>query len=232
MTNDRMILIVPPFTIKWFGPGEHCTDAVDADLLLIDHGTWEDRAIEYAQDALLLTEPELKGYTWCAHNAIIRGKNAEDRTMVSGMGPGGYERRPLYDYKHHLYAVIHFEVNEDLRANAVQYDEACVNLDYGWSQYLFIGVDDLTGVKLACSCGGAIICSTHATLVEMGLGLFPDRPPSLVVPARMALWCDAKVPHGIVVGPPTSIIVTPGIPRNNVGPPTTIIVTPGIPREN
>jgi hypothetical protein len=212
MTTDRMTLIIPPFTMDWYPEGVDCTDAADADLFLIDHGTWEDRVIEEAQEILLLTEPDLKGFTWCAHNAIARGSNAAGLKMLSEMGPSGFERRPIYEYKHHVYARVHFLVGDELRGNAVKYDEACENLDYGWSQYLFDGLDDITGIKLACSLGDALICSTEATLVMMGLGLFPDRPPSLIVPARTALWFNAKP---VTIGPAEQLILHPEDPQDN-----------------
>jgi len=190
MTNDRMTLVVPAFTIEWYEAGQDCTDATDADLLLIDHGTWADDAIKLGQEALTITEPDLKGFTWCAHTAVVRG-TIDDLTAVSEMGFGGYERRQLFDYKHHVYAKVHFNVSDELRATAVSNDVSCQGLDYGWLEYPALVTDGLTGAKLACTWGTAIICSTHCSLVLMGLGLFPDRPPAMVVPARMALWFGA-----------------------------------------
>ena len=212
MTNHNMKLIVPPVSVRWFPAGVDCLDAVDGDLVLMDHGTWEDRAIEWAQEGLLLSEPDLRGFTWCAHTAYVRGADADGSPMVSEMGPGGFERRPLRGYTHHLYAVAHFDVANDLRWNADAYDQACEGLDYDWFQYPVLALDDLTGATLSCAWGDAIICSTHCTLVLMGLGLFPDREPASVVPARMAKWCGAGK---MTAGTPTQIILTPGIPRPN-----------------
>ena len=189
--NHLMQLRLPPFTVGWYPAGIDCTDSVDGDLFLIDHGTWEDDAIQLAQKALLLTEPDLEGFTWCAHTAFRRGAFAGEE-MLSEMGPRGYERRPVKDYHHRLYAKVHFEVEDAPRLNAVSNDFCCEGLEYGWEQYPVLALDDLTGAKLACGWGDAIICSTHCVLVLMGLGLFPDRPPSTVVPARMALWTGAK----------------------------------------
>jgi hypothetical protein len=186
-----MKLIVPPSTVEWYPVGQDCADAVDGDLLLIDHGTLADDAIKIGQRALQVTEPDLTGYTWCAHTAIVRGQ-VLGGTGVSEMGFGGFERRPLLGYRHHLYAKVHFNVTEHQRVTAVSNDLSCEGLNYGWLSYPPLVLDGLTGEKLACSWGDAIICSHHCTLVLMGLGLFPDRPPSMVVPARMALWIGAK----------------------------------------
>ena len=211
MTNHNMRLTVPPFKVTWFPRGVDCADAEDGDLILMDHGTWEDDAIEVAQELLTLSEPDLKGYTWCAHTAYVRGI-VDGEIMVSEMGPSGYERRPLKGYTHRQYAVVHFNVDDITREQADSFDEACQGLDYGWFQYPAIALDDLTGVKLACSWGDTIICSTHCTMVLMGLGLFPDRPPAMVVPARMAQWFKASK---MTAGTPTQITLTPGIPRPN-----------------
>jgi hypothetical protein len=206
MTEKLMKLRVPPHTIRWFAAGEHCADSVDGDLFLIDHGTWEDRAIELAQEALLLTEPDLDGFTWCAHTAFRRGE-IDSRDALSEMGARGYERRAVYDYRHHLYAVVHFEVSDDLRAISLENDESCEGLEYDWFQYAALALDDLTGAKLACAWGDSIICSTHCTLCLMGLGLFPDREPAVTVPARMAKWVNASnIPKAVAV----QIILTPG----------------------
>lgn len=224
-----MELILPSYTVDWFLEGQHCEDAIDGDLILMDHGTWEDDLISLAQEVLVLTQHELKGCTWCAHTGIVHGY-IDGRTALSEMGPGGHERRTLYDYKHHLYARVRFNVDEDARKTAMSYDTACSHLAYGWAQYPVLALDELTGEKWACSWGCTIVCSTHCTMVLMGLGLFPDLPPSMVIPARMAYWFKASKP--VAIGSPTGIIVTPGIPLTNVGPPTTIIVTPGIPQAN
>ena len=191
-----MQLVVPPFSVRYFAEGENCNDSVDGDLYLIDHGTLADDAIKLAQEALCLTEPELAGFTLCAHTAFRRG-SIDGRDALSEMGFHGFERRTVYNYKHHNYAVVHFDVSDEKRSTSVTNDEACEGLSYGWAEYPFLALDDITGAKLACSWGDSIICSTHCTMDLMGLGLFPDRPPAMVVPARMALWFSATSPTTI-----------------------------------
>ena len=208
-----MKLRVPPCTIQWYPPGYHCIDSVDGDIFLIDHGTLVDDVIRLGQEALTITEPELKGYTWCEHTATRRGYiDGED--ALSEMGWKGYERRILANYAHRLYAKVHFEVDDVLRANAVANDVSCEGLEYGWEEYPPLVLDGLTGAQLACTFGDAIICSTKETLVMMGLGLMPDRLPSMVVPARIAYWVGAN-PSIMSNATPTQIIVIPGIPQAN-----------------
>jgi hypothetical protein len=196
MTQHRMQLLVPPRTVTWYPAGEDCSDSVDGDLFLIDHGTLADDAIELGQEALTVTQPELKGYTWCAHTAFRRGQIA-GADALGEMGFKGYERRTVAGYKHHLYAKVHFDASEEQCATAVEFDESCEGLEYGWTEYPTLALDGLTEAKLACTWGDAIICSTKETIVLMGLGLFPDRPPAMVVPARMALWIGAAVINGV-----------------------------------
>jgi hypothetical protein len=211
MSNHLMELVLPPFTVTWFPSGEEIVGAVDADLLLVDHGDLIDDTIRVAQWALSITETELRGYTWCAHTAIVRGE-IDGVQAVSEMGLRGHERRPLANYKHRLVALVHFDVSPDQRATAVAYDVACETLEYGYEQYPVFVLDDLTGAKLACSWGDALICSTQDTMVLMGLGLFPDRPPAMVVPARMALWFGAKYPASNVA---TKVVLVPQAPVDN-----------------
>ncbi len=187
MSRTSFDLIVPPFSLRWFEAGEHCDDAQPGDILLINHGTPVSEAIDLGQKALSITEPDLLPFTWCTHDAFSRGDG-----LLSEMGFRGYERRQLLDYKHHLYAVGHFDVSDEARARALGYDDAMAGIDYGWAEYLPLILDGLTGAKFEGSWGNAVICSTHLTLVLMALGLFPDRLPGSVVPARTALWLGAR----------------------------------------
>lgn len=212
MSDALFKLIVPPHTTRWFPEGEEIVGAVDGDLLLVDHGTWEDELIKIGQDALAITETDLHGYTWCAHDALVRG-TIDGQTAVSEMGFHGYERRPILDYTKHNAALIHFDVSDEARATCVAYDEACEGVEYDWFEYVPFALDGLTGAKLSCAWGDTIICSTHVTMCLMGLGLFPDRPPTWVVPARTALWCRAeKPPTGNVA---THVVLEPQTPETN-----------------
>lgn len=163
---------------------------MQGDLLLVNHGTIFDDAVGIGQEALTLTEPELKGYTWCRHTGVIRYQDG--KPWVSEMGPRGYERRPIDGYDHELYAVVNFDASAEQRLTAMKFDEACSDVDYGWFEYFPLVIDGLTAAKFAGSWGDAIICSTHVTLVLMGLGAFPDRPPDAVTPAHWALWTGAN----------------------------------------
>ena len=187
--SHQLGLIVPPHSIRFFEQGEHCSDPQTGDLVLVDHGTWQDNLIQRGQEALTLTEPDLRGYTWCAHTAFVRDGSTG---TLSEMGFRGYERRPLSDYAAHLYAVVNFTMNDEQRATMVSYDDACVGVGYGFLEYLPLIFDGLTDATFGGSFGDSLICSHHLTLLLMGGGLFPDRQADRVVPARLALWSGAE----------------------------------------
>lgn len=190
--HDQLTLYVPPCSVRFFPEGEHCNDAVDGDLLIVKHSTiWAD-AISAGQHALALTHPEFAGYTWGDHSAIVRGHDADLRTMLSEMGPRGYERRALFDYQAHLYAVIHFECSAVQRVAAMRNDLACADVDYGWLEFAADILDGLIDAEFVGSWGDSIICSVHCTLVLMAMGLFPDVNPAKAIPANLALWTGAK----------------------------------------
>jgi hypothetical protein len=190
VSQHRMKLILPEFTVTYYPQGVHCEEASDADLFLINHGTLSSDAIKLGQEALSLTESEIRPFTWITHSAVTRGRD-ETGPILSEMGFAGYERRPLIGYKERDYSKVHFNVSDEFRAQAVENDEACEGLEYGWLSYPPLVLDGLTGAKLAAAWGDSLICSAHTTLVLMGLGLFPDRPPNAVVPARQGYWFNA-----------------------------------------
>ncbi len=190
--HDQLALYIPPCTVRWFPEGVHCADAVDGDLVLVKHPTiWAD-AISAGQHALVLTHPQLEGYTWLDHSAIVRGHDGDLRTMLSEMGPRGYERRTLFDYHASLYCVVHFECSAIQREAAMRNDQACADVDYGWLEFAADIIDGLTDTEFVGSWGDSIICSVHCTLVLMGLGLFPNLNPAKVLPANLANWTGAK----------------------------------------
>ena len=190
-------MLVPEHTIRWYGVGETCTDPVNGDIMLVKHKTLMGDAIAEAQKVLVITEPELKGYTWNNHSAFIRWQDS--RPFVSEMGPKGYERRPLLGYEHELYCIINLQCAPAQRNQSLLSDQACEGLDYGWLEYLPFVLDGLTWAKFSASWGDAIICSTYVTLLAMAMGLFPDREPNGVAPCHLSLWFDAKPPDTLLV---------------------------------
>lgn len=188
--TSRLRLIVPEHSLRWFKAGEHCEDPTDGDILLVRHLGNVATGISVGEWLLAhTTQPELKGYTWLDHSAIIRLVKGE--WMVSEFGPRGWEIRPLAHYRDRLYCVVHFEMTLDQRANVLRFDDACHDATYGWWQYVPIVLDGLTGLKFNATWGDTMICSTHVTYVMMAGGFFPAVQPESVTPAHLALWFDA-----------------------------------------
>ena len=166
-------------------------NAVPGHEILVKHKTIFADAISVGQDTMVLTHPELQGFTWLDHCAFVR-PTSNGQTMVAEMGPRGYERRPLLDYVAEEYCVVHYEVSDEQRTAAVNFDNSCSSVDYGWLEYIGDILDGISGLKFVGSWGDNIICSTHLTMVTMALGFMPALMPNAVIPAHRALWLGAK----------------------------------------
>jgi hypothetical protein len=189
--SDRFALVVPRHKLRWYEEGEAALDVRDGDTILVRHTTEFARLISAGQKALTVTQPELRGFTWCDHTAKIRG-SIHGWPAVSEMGPRGYERRSIRDYDDELLCRVRWLVSDESIKRACAYDFCFTGIDYGWLEYLPAIIDGVTDAKLVGSWGDATICSGHVTMCDMGLGLFPDRPPNAVIPAHIAMWVDAR----------------------------------------
>ncbi len=187
-------LILPSFSLVWHEAGTPAPPATIGDILLTHRDDFASSLIDEGQKALALTEPSLKPFTWTTHSAYVRSSKT-----LSEMDFDGYRRRPLTDLDPVDYFLVHFRFTDAQRASTHANDDAMSGVDYGWAQYLPLIVDGITAARFEGSWGSSIICSTHVTLALMGGGVFPDCPPSLVVPARIASWVGAIPPkshHG------------------------------------
>ena len=183
-------LVIPSVSVRWFPAGEHCTDPRSGDIILVDHGTIDSSIVQDLEKAATLRDPALRPFTWCAHAGIIR-TDLDGPAKVSQMGWSGYGRAPLWDYKARLYAVASLDVTGAQRQAACAFDDAMAGVDYGWLEYPVIALDDTLGLNIDASHADHLICSAHATLVAMAMGLFPDRPATEVEPMRLAMWFGA-----------------------------------------
>lgn len=191
MKPDQFQLRVPDHTVTFFGKGAEVTGAVEGDFLVVRHPTIFADVIARLQALENEIHHDLDGFTGWDHAAFTRGFDEQHRLMVSEMGPKNYERRPLFDYTDKECSLIHYNVSDELRAIGLANDVACSGIDYGWSDYIGDVIDGLDGGKLSLTFGDAVDCSCHTTLLAMGMGLFPDRLPSIVTPARFAKWHGA-----------------------------------------
>ncbi len=179
-------LVLPTFTTVWHAAGSPPPSATIGDIILTHRDDLASSAIPESQRILAITEPSLKKFTWTTHTAYVRSS-----TTLSEMDFKGYRRRPLTAYNGLDYMLVHFRFTDSQRAATQTNDNAMSGVDYGWAQYLPLIIDGITDAKFEGSWGSSVICSTHVTLAIMGGGVFPDCPPSLVTPARIASWLTA-----------------------------------------
>ena len=193
MPDNRFASHVPAFTRTWSAKGDPLPITSEADVILIRHSTLWATAIAGAQALGEVAHPEWKGYTWTNHTGVSR-KMADGSMGVSQMGPRGYERVAASEYVDKEACVIHFDVSDELRANAVRNDEAMSGIDYGWLEYLPDVINEFTHEDLAVTIRNHVVCSAHAALVVMGLGFFPPIVPTGMMPVQWALLTDARPP--------------------------------------
>lgn len=194
MPDDRFALRVPPFTRSWSLAGQPLNVTDEADLILVRHNSLWASLIAHAQMLGEIAHPEWRGYTWANHVGVSR--RMPDGTMaVSEMGPRGYERRSVAEYVERDACVLHFDVSDELRANAVANDEAMSGIDYGWLSFLPDALAVFSHEDLAVTAQNHIVCSAHGTLVMMGLGLFPALVPTAVIPVHLTMWTDSRLPR-------------------------------------
>jgi hypothetical protein len=179
-------LVLPPFTVTWPKVSSP-TVVTTGDVLLVHHNDAASALIDEGQRILALTEPSLHPYIWATHSAYARSADT-----LSEMAFSGYRQVPVSSYDHFIRAVVHFDLTDEQRATTLRNDDAMNGVSYGWTQYIPLMIDGISGARFEGSWGSSVICSTHVTLVMMGAGLFPDCPPSLVVPARIASWVTAS----------------------------------------
>jgi hypothetical protein len=180
--------------LRWFDEGQHCTDPVDGDIILVRHVGDLATGIAIGESVLAhTTQKELLGYTWLDHSAIIR--LIDGVWMVSEFGPRGWELRDLEDYADKMYCVVHVRMTAAQRDVVLDFDDSCHDATYGWIQYVPIVIDGLTGLKFIGGWGNTMICSTHVCYCYMGGGFFPAFQPQRVIPAHLALWFGASVPR-------------------------------------
>lgn len=207
--SGRLVQWVAPSSIRWYEEGEYCPDPVAGDMILVNHGTFDAKAIEFGERAMTITERALEGYTWCDHVAWIRnGQDARRFTpdderhymraadtpakIVSELGPRGHEYRPYVDYSNRLHCVVHFDVSDATRQMVLDNDDRCSTISYGWLQYPALIVDGLSGAHFLGGYGNTMICSTEVGLCGSGSYWFADRQPSGLVPSHLALMVNAR----------------------------------------
>ena len=185
-------LIVPPFTVRYFDYGAHCTDIQDGDILAIEHTTIFAGVIRFGQRLNSIFHKDLRPFVWCNHWAIVR--HGDDGHDISEMGPRGYERRDLINYAAKRYAVVRISATPEQVAVMMDDDIACENIAYGFVQYVPLAIDCLSGLAFFAGYGDTAFCSQDVTQKSIALGLWPNRSPAGTFPMHLAQWFGVRWP--------------------------------------
>ena len=183
--------VVPLATVRYYGPGEDCTDAVVGDLILVRHEGVAASLIRFGEGLTLHGEAKI----YAAVNHAMTVVAVEGGVVVQEMVGGGGVLTPLADYAHLAYAVVHVVAASDAqRSMAVEAARWYVGVPYGWASIITDGIYCLTRCPLVLGIGQSVVCSADATAAQRCLGLVPDRPDLAVMPSDLARYFGVRLP--------------------------------------
>jgi hypothetical protein len=186
---SRSVAVVPPNTHRIFGPGQVCLDAVAGDLVLA-------RSHDVLGTIIRFFERLRRGipaeYCWTNHAAIVL--NSGPNAFVVQEQVGGANVTPLAQLDGGPYAVVHFEMDADQRADVVGFATWSVGNGYGFLSLPADAFNALTGQELSFGTGNRMVCSTQSCRALERCGLIPDRSPYAVTPAHLAQYAGVILP--------------------------------------
>jgi len=193
-------VVTPKAEISYYYSGQHCTNAVAGDLILVQHQGFLPATIRFGQHLrywfrrVVLRDTHFdKAYCSVNHAMIVIAGGPQ--AMVSQMEAKGGTAASLIDYVDKKYAVIHpVDATEEQRKSAVEFAEWCIGIAYGWFSIFGMALDSLIPViQLSLGTGQRIVCSTASSLAHRCVGLIPDQIDSAVFPADLARYYDVKL---------------------------------------
>lgn len=178
-------VVVPAATIRYFGVGENCSDALPGDLILVKTQDIYGKIIRFGE--------RLRGhdqvYAQANHAMTAIGHNQ----VVEMVGGGGTVTN-LETYAHLNYAVIH---TTGVTPQAYTFAEAAahwyIGVPYGFLSILSDAFYLLTGIPFALSIGQSVVCSAMAVATQRPLGLIPSKPDIAVLPSDLARWYNVQL---------------------------------------
>jgi hypothetical protein len=180
---------VPPHTVRYFGPGEDCTDTLAGDLILFSTDDIYAKVIKFGERLRLWLQGEDTIFARVNHAGIALG----DGTVVQMIGGGGTVT-PLAHYKHLSYAVVETPATAAQAGLAVAAAKWYVNVPYGFPSVASDSLYLLTGLPIALTVGQSVVCSAMATSCQRPLGLIPGKADIAVLPSDLALWYGVRLP--------------------------------------
>lgn len=180
--------IVPKTTVRYFGPGQHCSDPSPGDLVLVASPGLPAKIIRFGER--LRCRGAARPYARVNHAATVLC-----RGIVQEMAGGGGRLTALASWKSQHYAVVHvIDASPDQRQAAVKVARWYVNVPYGWPSIVSDAIYLLSGFPLALTIGQSVVCSADASGAQRCLGLIPGKPDIAVLPSDLAGWYDVKLP--------------------------------------
>ena len=187
----RKAPIVPLATVRYYGPGEDCTDPAVGDLILVRHEGIPASLIRFGERLTLRGDAKVYG----AVNHAMTVASGSGGGIVQEMGGGGGVLTPLSHYGHLGYAVVHVVAATDAqRAMAAEAARWYVGVPYGFPSIVTDAVYCLTRCPLVLGIGQSVVCSADACSAQRCLGLVPDKPDLAVMPSDLARYYDVRLP--------------------------------------
>lgn len=180
---------VPASTYRVFDTGQHCTDSVRGDLVLVRNEGAVAEFIRQVQRLRVASE-----YCWCNHAAIVL--EGGPHAVVSQEGPTGDVETPLANLGGVVFAVVHYsEITDSQRDEVARFAGNAVGLGYGYFQILADAFNGMTGFEFTAGWGDRMVCSTASCRALERAGLIADRSPYAVNPAHLARYHQVRLPE-------------------------------------
>lgn len=183
--------VVPRVTVRYYGPGEHCTDPQLGDLFLVRHDSLPSKVIRFGESLRLHDGDKVYARVNHSMTCIETGPAPKVQEMV---GKGGVIT-DLLTYVDLAYAVVHVEdATDEQRTLAVENALWFVNIEYGWPSVAGDSIYLLTGLPIGLTIGQSVVCSADACSAQRALGLIPSKSDIAVLPSDLAQWYDVRLP--------------------------------------
>ena len=191
--------VAPPATVRYFGPGETCTDPALGALILVRHENLAAKVIRFGQWLHLqarhyvMRKPKAAPFWRVNHAATV--VYAGDTPLISEQVGRGGVISDLASYAPVPYAVVEVigaTVAEQVNAAAVGYWYAGV--PYGWPSIASDATYILTGLPIFLAIGESAVCSAAASLAQRCFGFIPSKADIAEMPSDLAEAFNVVLP--------------------------------------
>lgn len=162
-----------------YRPGEVNISTKPGDFILTHRESFYSWLIDFGQKLRFKKQP-----SYYTHAAIITGNSGE---LVEALGTGVKEDN-ISKYRNVFYTYVEIDAEDKPRQWVKEYAQTMAKrrTSYGWLEILSLGIQILTGLRVALSLDGHMICSgLVATALERTGVIFP-RNASCMMPVDLA----------------------------------------------